>query len=341
MYRKKAKTDKPYGMFVLCASTVDNIIKLDGTFPIEGGITVTASDSQLEPGGEGNLIICFNRMGGKALPVGAVGTDDVYSDFMINAYTELGVETSCLKRIDGYRLPVANCIVDAEGRHTFLSYMPGVDFDSDENIMSKLELCQAYYMSGYYLAKGHHFYDLALKIMHKANEYGIPVFFDPGPCLENASEELKKELLEHVDVFCMNEVEGKALTGIADPEKAAEYLKERTEALILMKYGARGCYVTAQGLAGKWYPGFKVRMVDTMGCGDSFLSTFMYGYLEGFDLDTCIILGNAAGAVKAAKFGTGRNVPTFDEVVTMLENNGYTVNETSKQTGRFTDLELK
>lgn len=327
-------------MFVLCASTVDNIIKMDGTFPIEGGITRTASYTQLEPGGEGNLIICFNRMGGKALPVGAIGTD-VYSDFIINTYNEIGVETSCLNRVKGYKLPVANCIVEAAGRHTFLSYMPGVDFDSEENILANLEKCQAYYMSGYYLAKGHHFYDLALRIMHRANELEIPVFFDPGPCLESASNELKKDLLEHVDVFCMNDIESKTLTGIEKPDEAAEYLKDETDALIIVKAGDKGCYVASKELEGKWYPGFKVTMVDTIGCGDSFFSTFIYGYLEGFDLDTCLTLANASGAVKATKFGSGRSVPTFDEVVELLEDNGYSINKASKEAGKFINLELK
>ena len=67
---------------------------------------------------------------------------------------------------------------------------------------------------------------------------------------------------------------------------------------------------------------------------------FIYGYLEGFDLNTCLTLANASGAVKATKFGSGRSVPTFDEVVELLENNGYNINKASKKAGKFINLEL-
>jgi sugar/nucleoside kinase (ribokinase family) len=272
--------------------------------------------------------------------VGPIGTD-LYSDFLIKVSDQLGIDSSYLSVVEGYQVPVANAIVDDKGVHTFVSYMPGVKFDSDENILSKLELASGYYLSGYYLVNDHPFMDISMKLMNRAKELGLPVFFDPGPVIGEAPKELVKQVLQYADVISPNETELKVLTGISDPVEAAEYLKEQSNALILAKQGPEGCYVTGENMDGKWYAAFDSPRVDTSGCGDSFLAAFMYGYLEGFDVETCVHLANAAGSVKAGKFGTGRNVPTIAEIITMLEKNGYPVNEQSKKLGKMVNLQLR
>jgi sugar/nucleoside kinase (ribokinase family) len=47
----------------------------------------------------------------------------------------------------------------------------------------------------------------------------------------------------------------------------------------------------------------------------------IYGYLQGLTLEQLSLLANAAGAVKVQKRGTGRNLPTMDEIRQLLIDN--------------------
>ncbi len=51
----------------------------------------------------------------------------------------------------------------------------------------------------------------------------------------------------------------------------------------------------------------------------------MYGYLNRFDLEKMGDLGNATGAAKVLKLGTGHNMPTVAEVNAMLARFGSRV----------------
>ena len=64
---------------------------------------------------------------------------------------------------------------------------------------------------------------------------------------------------------------------------------------------------------------------DATGAGDSLAAAIMYGYLHRFDLQALGDLGNATGAAKVLKLGTGHNMPTVAEVNTMLRRFGSEV----------------
>ena len=90
---------------------------------------------------------------------------------------------------------------------------------------------------------------------------------------------------------------------------------------VVLKRGSEGCtFHTSSGFSE--YPGFKVRVVDTTGAGDSFDAAIVYGTLMGWREENIATLANAAGAVKVGKKGAGRNVPTSAELVGFLEVRG-------------------
>jgi ribokinase len=60
-------------------------------------------------------------------------------------------------------------------------------------------------------------------------------------------------------------------------------------------------------------------MVDNTGAGDALDAAVIYGYLQDFALERLGSLANGAGAAKAQKRGTGRNMPTREEIEAVLE----------------------
>lgn len=327
-------------LLLLSSSTVDVILEFEGTFPIEGGVSRQVIDTAMEPGGEGNLLIVFNRMGGNILPVGPVG-DDYYGQFLRSSLDTLGIDTSQLRTVPGFATPVANCLIDQNGIHSFVSTIHGCAFAPDEEVLAQLERCKGVTLSGYYLTDPEHaFYVLTRKLARRGKALGLPVFFDPGPFAASLTPEAMEDIYQCATVISLNDEEALALSGEAEPEKAAGVLCGRTDALVLVKAGPRGCYARKSGEPGAWHPGFRVRTVDTMGAGDSFLAAFMFAWISGCDRDTCLVLANAAGAVKASKYGTGTKVPTFAEMVAILEKNGYTIDREFKDRQSFAGIQL-
>lgn len=72
-------------------------------------------------------------------------------------------------------------------------------------------------------------------------------------------------------------------------------------------------------------PGLPVVARDATGAGDSLAAAIIYGTLRRFDLQTLGDIGNATGAAKVLKLGTGHNMPTVAEVNEMLRRFGSEV----------------
>lgn len=334
-------TNKLYDVFMLTASTVDHIIKMDGTFPILGGCSRIIKDDYYEAGGEGNLLICFSRLGGKILPFGPLG-NDFLGTFLKKVFIDEGIDVSGLKTVKTYKTPTVECLVDDNGVHSFVSALGHCKFAEEKEIFDALDKCKAVCIWGYSLAYPEHsFYQLTLSLVKHAVDHGLKVYYDPGPLVGKISAEVTEFVLKNSDIISMNDEEAFLMTGLKDVEEAAWKAAEVCKGVVVVKAGAKGCFVIDKNKQGKWYPGFKVKTVDTSGAGDSFMSALMYADLNNWDLDTSITFANAAGAVKASKFGTGRDVPTFDEMVKFLTENNYNVSECSIISKRFCDLDLR
>ena len=69
-------------------------------------------------------------------------------------------------------------------------------------------------------------------------------------------------------------------------------------------------------------PGFPVKVENILGAGDAFASGFLYGFVNGWDWYKAARLGNACGAILVTKHGCANFMPTFEEVMTFIQNHG-------------------
>ena len=109
------------------------------------------------------------------------------------------------------------------------------------------------------------------------------------------------EALRYVDVFLPNVREAKKITGSEDAEAALASLAKRVP-LVVMKIGAEGA-VAQRGEERFSSPAVKVNTVDSVGAGDSFDAGFLWQYLRGAELSTCLTAGNLAGAFSTTRSG--------------------------------------
>lgn len=59
----------------------------------------------------------------------------------------------------------------------------------------------------------------------------------------------------------------------------------------------------------------QVKVIDTVGCGDSFVAAIAFGFIHNMPLLQTLTIANAVGAATAMGCGAGRNVATLDQVL--------------------------
>lgn len=92
---------------------------------------------------------------------------------------------------------------------------------------------------------------------------------------------------------------------------------------VVIKLGAEGAVLFERDSMhgnGLWSSPFRVDVVDTVGCGDSFAAALALGRIRGLDVPATLTLANAVGASTATRRGAGRNVATADLVTELLQN---------------------
>jgi transcription initiation factor TFIIIB Brf1 subunit/transcription initiation factor TFIIB len=62
----------------------------------------------------------------------------------------------------------------------------------------------------------------------------------------------------------------------------------------------------------------QVNVIDTVGCGDSFVAAIAFGYIHNMPLVHTLAIANAVGAATAMGCGAGRNVATLDKVTELM-----------------------
>ncbi|GJN30372.1 hypothetical protein PR202_gb18669 [Eleusine coracana subsp. coracana] len=154
---------------------------------------------------------------------------------------------------------------------------------------------------------------------------GTAVFFDPGPrgrsLLHGTLDEQRalKHALKLSDVLLLTSDEAESLTNIKHPIQAGqELLKKgiRTKQVVI-KMGSKGSIMITEN-AVSCAPSFKINVVDTVGCGDSFTAAIAFGFLHDLPAVSTLTLANAVGAATATGYGAGRNVAHLDKVLHLL-----------------------
>jgi len=92
------------------------------------------------------------------------------------------------------------------------------------------------------------------------------------------------------------------LTGESDVPKGAALLLQMGVKIVVVKLGAKGCYVT-NGVEKRTIEPFKVSVADTTGAGDAFNAGFLYGLLHNKSLFECGRLGNFVASRSVTKMG--------------------------------------
>jgi sugar/nucleoside kinase (ribokinase family) len=156
-----------------------------------------------------------------------------------------------------------------------------------------------FHLSSYFLHRG--LRDRIVELLGKTKAAGLTISLDTNDDPDDLWQGGLTEALRYVDIFLPNAREAKKIAGTEDAEAALGCLAKRVP-LVVMKIGAEGA-VAQRGEARFSSPAVKVNAVDSVGAGDSFDAGFLWQYLRGAEVPTCLTAGNLAGAFSTTRPG--------------------------------------
>ena len=171
----------------------------------------------------------------------------------------------------------------------------------------------------------------ALDIADRLRTRGCEISFDPNLRLslwksQAEAKRIHRQMIRRSTILKLNEVEAIFLTGDKTLESAIEKLWALGPKVVIVTMGKEGCYArTPHGST--FVKGFRVKTVDTTGCGDGFLAGLLSGTVTSNVRVIDISLGswysicqaaNAVGAITATRRGVFDALPTAKEVKKFL-----------------------
>lgn len=113
----------------------------------------------------------------------------------------------------------------------------------------------------------------------------------------------KKEALPLVSILKTNEMEMGVLTGQKNPQEGARYLADMGVAEVIITLGSKGSLVYSDGIfhTVRRFPSAVV--VDTTGCGDTYMAGYLAQRVQGVDIARAAEFGAAMASLKVSTFG--------------------------------------
>jgi sugar/nucleoside kinase (ribokinase family) len=242
-----------------------------------------------------NLAELGSRVGFQSL----VG-DDSLGQIALDRLAEGGVDVSRIKRVHGPTKTGVTVILHHTGWRNILTYAGTIaELSLNDLDFDYLSDSRHFHLSSLYLQRA--LQPGVGELFRRLKAAGLTISLDTNDDPEDVWGGGLKDLLKYVDVLLPNSREATRLTGTDDPEIAIKQLAEMVP-LVVVKLGHQGA-LAQRGAERFTSPALNVTAVDPVGAGDSFDAGFLYEYLRGSDLTTCLASGNRAGALSVTRPG--------------------------------------
>ena len=287
---------------VLGDSNPDLILRGD-IEPRFGQVEKLVEEARLEIGGSAAIVAAGAARLGVSVALVAAGGEDALGRAQIEALRHRGVEVGALRTLPGVATGVSVILSRGEDRAILTS--PGA-IPALEAAMVDAELLRSarhVHVSSLFLLTGLRpgLPGLLAAARAAGATVSLDTNWDPAGDWVAARRELDLVLPE-VDVFFPNLAEARALSGEDEPEAAAAALARRVD-LAVVTLGAEGALAHGSDGTVARAAAPAVAAVDTTGAGDSFAAGFLAARLRGEDLEGCLALGCACGALSTTAAG--------------------------------------
>ncbi|MBR3271416.1 MAG: carbohydrate kinase [Clostridia bacterium] len=279
------------------------------------------------PGGApANLAVAARKLGVETAFIGCVGNDP-FGAILRKTLLRYGVDASGLQVSGDASTTLAIVTVDENGERSFaFCRKPGADTQIDRaKALEAASHAEILHFGSVSLAADA-CRDTIVSAVKRAKENGALITYDPNYraslwTSEDAAVAIMRSVLPLCDIVKISEEETLLLSGYGAPEKAAEALIGQGVKLVIVTLGADGAY-WRYGEDSGTVPGFKVKVADTNGAGDTFFGAFVsriakHGGLNGLTperITRYVRYANRAASITASRPGAIPAMPTEDEL---------------------------
>ena len=271
------------------------------------------------PGGEvlggapANFCYHINSLGGRGVPISAVGADD-RGIRALKVLQKKGVETDGITSIPDKPTGWVDAMVDGRGVATY-SFPDDVAWDHLSLNAFSLSLQSSLHAVcfGTLAQRGAESRQAIYEYLDGLTASQAVRVFDINLRQNFYSQDILLESLKRTDILKLNDDELKVIRKLftmtgSDVDVLSEIRKKYNLSMIILTRGGMGSVLlTAEKVSEQ--PGIETTMQDTIGAGDSFTAAATIGYLQGRDLDEINELASRLAAYVCTQKGAMPDVP--------------------------------
>lgn len=282
-------------------------------------------------GSPANIAVGVNKLGKKVGFIGCVSNDQ-FGTFVLNYFKERNIDTSQITLAKhGEKLgltfteissPTDSQILMYRNQIADLQIAPG-DISEDYIADSKILL-----ISGTALAASPS-REACLLAVKYAKKHNVKVVFDIDyrEYTWKSKEEISVyySLLASISDIVMGSREEFDLTenlssdsGIADHELAEKYIACGNK-IIIIKHGKKGSVAYTADKKAYKVDSYRIKLLKSFGGGDAYGSAFIYGLLEGWDVDRALEYGTAHAAMVVASHSCSNAMQTAQQIADFIK----------------------
>lgn len=282
-------------------------------------ITICSRQRRFFGGAPANVAVNYAQLGGEAAIIAKVGADPAGLFLLqkLNAYGVLseGVVTDPKHRTSEMHIGLGE-MPCRPMRDADMHLQPG---EISAHLVNR---CRIVHTSAFALAQEPS-RSAVLETVRLAKERGKLVSLEPNyrpwiwPHRQEALGTLE-ELLSSADMVKPSLEDARSLYGEMAPEEYLHLFSRLGPSLVVLTLGEEGCLLYQESQM-TMVPGYRVKVVDTMGAGDAFWAGFLLRWLDGQTAVEAARFGNAVAALKVGTVGAIAPLPPAEGVYGQLE----------------------
>jgi len=291
---------KKFDIAVIGDVNPDLILTGKDIIPEFGQVEKWIDDAELTIGGSAGIFaVGAAKLGLKVTFIGKVG-DDHFGHFMKDRMTAQGIDVSGLVIDPSVKTGLSISLSDGNDR-AILTFGGSNLLLNFQDIDFEIVAQSRHLHSGSFYLLNNIRQDLAI-IYKKAKEMGLSTSIDTNYDPKEKWEDDIFNVLDYTDVFLPNMTELMAISGEKDPDSAIRHLTKNRNLLVAVKNGEDGAFAEKDKVRYSAET-IQVKPVDTTGAGDSFDAGFLFGFLNGLEIEKSLRIGCICGALSTLGIG--------------------------------------
>lgn len=266
------------------------------------GETIAGGSLDVFAGGKGaNQSVALARAGADVAHAGRVGED---GRWLIEKLKDAGVDVSLIEIDPDAKTGHAVIQVDPDGENAILLHG-----GANQSIQpQQIERALAGFGKGDVLLLQNEINNVH-DLISVAADREMSVCLNPAPM----SEVVRGWSLDKLSLLIVNETEGEALCGQADPWEMLPKLQAMTGGEVIVTLGSQGALYLGQGEA-IHQNAIETDVVDTTAAGDTFIGYFLAKRAAGDTVEHCLEAAVTAASLCVAKAGAMDSIPDGNEI---------------------------